>query len=207
MENKLHKIKVQLKSGSEKLKFGDKEIQISLLDFWRWSVSDLLSNTIRGRFAEFIVKSALEINGNILRVEWDSYDLKTDDGIKIEVKSSAYIQSWEQEKYSEINFSIKPTRHYDAENKFKRGSAKRHADLYVFCILNHKNQETINPLQLEQWTFYVLSTFNLEKNYPNKKSISLKKLDSWTKPVNYFQLNEKVRETYQNMISVQKITP
>jgi hypothetical protein len=39
-------------------------------------------------------------------LEWNAHDLETDDGIKIEGKSAAYIQSWEQKKLSEIRFDI-----------------------------------------------------------------------------------------------------
>ena len=49
---------VVLKTGDEKLTSGEKELDFSLLDFWRWSVSDILSNATRGILAEFIVAKA-----------------------------------------------------------------------------------------------------------------------------------------------------
>lgn len=43
-------------------------------DFWKWGFSDLLSNSLRGIFAEFLVGNALDCL-NESRVEWDAYDL------------------------------------------------------------------------------------------------------------------------------------
>jgi len=74
------------------------------MDFWKLSVSDLLSNTTRGTLAEFIVAMAMDIDLSNFREEWDAYDLETKNGIKIEVKTSAYLQSWFQKNYSKIIF-------------------------------------------------------------------------------------------------------
>jgi hypothetical protein len=82
-------IKATLKSGNENLSFNGENIAYSLLDFWQWSASDILSNSTRGKFAEFIVGSSLSLKIDNLRDEWDAFDLFTEDGIKIEVKSSA----------------------------------------------------------------------------------------------------------------------
>ncbi len=46
----------------------------TILDFWQWAYSDLLSNRNRALFAEFIVGTALGVLGQP-RVEWDSVDL------------------------------------------------------------------------------------------------------------------------------------
>lgn len=40
-------------------------------------VSDLVSNSIRGKLAEFIVAKALGVDTNMARDEWQSYDLLT----------------------------------------------------------------------------------------------------------------------------------
>ena len=77
------------------------------MDFWSWNQSNLLENLTRGILAEFIVKEALNIQ-NEIRTEWEPYDFKTEGGIKIEVKSSSYIQSWEQKKFSLIEFGVEP---------------------------------------------------------------------------------------------------
>ncbi len=63
-------------------------------------VSDLLSNRNRSIFAEFLVGAALGVLDKP-RVEWDAFDLIYQ-GKKIEVKSSAYLQSWQQNSPSRI---------------------------------------------------------------------------------------------------------
>ncbi|MEK3854076.1 hypothetical protein [Cytobacillus sp. FSL H8-0458] len=61
----------------------------TLIDFWNWGFSDLLSNSLRRVFAEFLVGSALD-SLNQSRIELDAYDLIYR-GKKIEVKSAAYV--------------------------------------------------------------------------------------------------------------------
>lgn len=90
----LKNIKANLKNGEEKLFYDNESLTFSLLDFWRWSVSDILSNATRGRLAEFIIATAVNIDIKQIRDEWGAFDLETPSGIKIEVKSAAYLQSW-----------------------------------------------------------------------------------------------------------------
>jgi len=53
---------------------------------------------------------------------------------------------------------------------------KRQGDIYVFCVLHHKDKTTIDPLNLEQWDFYILSASILNEQFPTQKSISLSSL-------------------------------
>ena len=73
----LKAIKAKTKTGNEKLTYEGSETNYNLLDFWRWSVSDILSNATRGIFAEFVVGTAIGLNPENLRNEWDAYDLTT----------------------------------------------------------------------------------------------------------------------------------
>jgi hypothetical protein len=51
-------------------------LETELIEFWQWSISDLVSNVSRGVLAEFIVAKALEINTvSNVRDEWAAYDL------------------------------------------------------------------------------------------------------------------------------------
>lgn len=203
-EVKLKAIKAIPKSGSEKLTFENTETKYSLLNFWQWSVSDVLSNATRGRFAEFIVGTAIDLDAKDLRDEWDAYDLTTKEGIKIEIKSSSYIQSWRQFDFSTISFSIKSAKHWDAENGMSRGEAKRHADLYVFCLLKHKEQETIDPLKLEQWEFFVVPTYKLDNYTRSKSSITLNSLLKITENIDYNKLKEKIEKVYNEQVEYYK---
>lgn len=106
MKNNLERLETQPKSGNEAFHLNGGNLDINLLSFWRWSTSDIVSNATRGVLAEFIVVKAMGNISSSVRNEWDAYDLETDDGIKIEVKSAAYIQSWHQDKLSTISFLV-----------------------------------------------------------------------------------------------------
>jgi len=75
----------------------------TVYDFWRFAMSDLLMNNVRGYLAEFLVARAVQAVGQ--RIEWDAFDVLTPDGVKVEVKSSAYLQVWDQRAPSRILFS------------------------------------------------------------------------------------------------------
>ena len=201
MEN-LKTISTIPKNGNEELSFNEINIGFSLLDFWKWSVSDLMSNATRGRLAEFIVGTSVGLNPENLRDEWDAYDITSDNGIKIEVKSASYIQSWSQREFSKISFSIKKAKFWDADNGMSRGEAKRHAEVYVFCLLKHKNQETIDPLKLEQWEFYVLPTYKLDNYERSQFSITINSLRKLTEPIEYVLLKNKIEKCYQEQAKI-----
>ncbi|MGP4714858.1 MULTISPECIES: hypothetical protein [unclassified Psychrobacter] len=168
-------LEVERKSGEEAFHIEGNSLNLNLLSFWQWSSSDLVSNTLRGILAEYIVGSALGEN-NAHRVEWDDYDIETKEGIKIEVKSSAFIQTWNQEKISTIQFGIRPTTQWDDKTNARSTKSIRQADIYVFCLLKHKEQKTIDPLNMSQWEFYVLSSDTLNQSVGLQKNITLSSL-------------------------------
>ena len=170
----LSKIHPAKKSGEEFFTLNQQKLNFKLKNFWQWNQSNLLENRTRGILAEYIVKQALEITSEN-RVEWDSYDLKSNTGKKIEIKSAAYIQSWEQKKFSTIRFNIARTIG-NTDNPNYDGKEKRWTDFYIFCLLAHKDQSTINPLNLRQWEFYILDTNKIEDNISNQKTIGIKSL-------------------------------
>jgi hypothetical protein len=166
------------------------------LDFWRWNSSDLLSNATRGRLAEFIVASALDVDLIGSRDEWDAYDLLTKEGVKIEVKSSAYVQSWMQKSPSKISFGIKKSHCWDEETTKRVTIAIRSADIYVFCILHHDRKETSDPLNFDHWEFYLVNTEELNSRAGNQTTINLNSLRRLTASVTYLSLKEKVERSF-----------
>lgn len=52
----------------------------------------------------------------------------------------------------------------------------RRSDVYVFCLLHHQDKQTLDPLDLDQWTFYVLPTRVLDERCPVQKTIRLSSL-------------------------------
>jgi hypothetical protein len=143
-------------------------------EFWEWAYDDLLTNTTRGLLAEYILATALGI-GDEKRREWANHDLEFDD-VGIEVKSAAYVQTWEQTRPSEITFSIRTAHGWDDSCKTRADNAKRSAAVYVFCLLEGEDREQIDPLDVAQWTFYVLSTSELDRLVPTQKTIRLGRL-------------------------------
>jgi len=187
-------INVRRKRGKERFKEHRRDIKSSLLDFWQWSSSDLTNNALRGTLAEFIVAMVIG-KADGVRMEWDSYDLEYRSKC-IEVKSAAYLQTWDQDRHSAIGFDIHPsclvcTGRY----------ARRRAHLYIFCLLAHKNKKTINPLHLDQWEFYVLSKKKLNKAVGAQKRISLGRLlELHPRKASFSQLRKAINATIREML-------
>jgi len=185
----LAEIKTEQKSGAEKFLMNGIEQSFSLIDFWSWNQSDLIENRTRGILAEYIVKNALDVKNND-RIEWDDYDLITETGLKIEIKSAAYIQTWAQEKFSNISFDISVN---------KRSKSERKSDFYIFCLLDCKKQNQINPQDLDQWTFFLVETTEINNVLNSQSSITLNAL---RKKLNHFECKyyelKKLIETIGN---------
>jgi hypothetical protein len=172
----LPQIEPTRKEGKEPFTYNKEEIGITLLNFWQWANSDLIDNTARGVLAEFIVATALKLHMGV-RKAWTPCDLTLTKEIGIEVKSAAYIQSWKQKNRSKIIFSIKPARAWNGQEGKLENERKRHAQIYVFALLKHDKKPTIDPLNLDQWTFFVISTKRLEEVFSKEtKSVSLERL-------------------------------
>ena len=163
----------------------EKGEEFTVGDFWKWAFSDLQANNIRGILSEFIIAKALDINLHI-RNTWDDYDLTTKDGIKIEVKSGGYLQTWRQRELSNIVFSGLCGQEWDPANNRRGGEAKYRADIYVFAVQSVVTHDAFNPLDLAQWEFYVVPKAALEKR--KVKSISLGTVRKITNPVLYRDL-------------------
>jgi len=166
------------KSGGELFRSETAKHPYTLLDFWAWSTSDLVSNTTRGVLAEFIVAMALGIDmRSAIRDEWAGWDLTTPEGIKIEVKASARVQSWFQKTLSNALFSIKEAKLWNADANKYGETAARHADVYVFAFLFHEEKHTVDPLDMHQWEFWVAPTSAINERLASRKSVNQKMLD------------------------------
>ena len=75
---------LRLRAGSEPFRLAATATDFTLLDYWRWSGSDLLSNAQRGVMAEFLVARALGTAGTP-RLEWGAFDVQTRKGDPIEI--------------------------------------------------------------------------------------------------------------------------
>lgn len=147
-------------------------------DFWQWSSSDLVGNALRGLVAEFLVARAAGVCSAV-RSEWDAFDVMTPSGVRVEVKSAAYLQSWAQRAESAISFDIRETVAWNPEtNAFSpEGERRRQAELYVFALLAHRDKATLNPLEVSQWAFFPLRASILNQHAKSQRRISLKRLE------------------------------
>ncbi|MFE3073140.1 hypothetical protein [Streptomyces sp. NPDC059247] len=131
----------------------------TVLDFWRYALPDLRSNTTRGLLAEFLVHRA--VGAARRNTEWESFDVLAPDGLRIEVKTSAYLQSWRQARLSDIRFSRLRGRVWTPEG----GSAAEqsyNADVYVFALHIARDHSAYDPLDIGQWRFHVASRAAVE---------------------------------------------
>jgi hypothetical protein len=173
----LDRLLVKPKTGNETFRLNRQDLAFTLGEFWRWSVSDLVSNATRGRLAEFIVAKALGIPTAGVRDEWRAYDLLMEpEGIKVEVKSAAYVQTWYQSELSKINFRTPKTHAYDPNTNKLAVDVIRQADVYVFAVLAHEDKGTIDPMDLDQWKFWVVPTSELNARMRSQYGITLPSL-------------------------------
>jgi hypothetical protein len=151
----------ELKRVAPSRKFTGKGIpaHISASMFWRWGFSDLRSNTTRGVLGEFLVACALGLQKKP-RTAWTSYDLEYK-GKKIEVKTTAYLQTWNYGKESRAGFRINPASDWDPSKGM--GKTKQfNADIYVLCLFKAR-KPSVSEIDVNQWIFWVLNRADVER--------------------------------------------
>jgi len=127
-------------------------------DFWRFALGDLRMNNARGYLAEYLVGTALGLK-SLQRIEWDAYDLLFGE-ITVEVKSSAYLQLWDQKRLSTLSFAgLQGTRYNPrAPDGGEDPQGRRfNAMVYVFCVQTATEHDLYDQLDVTQWDFYVVS--------------------------------------------------
>jgi hypothetical protein len=141
-EEKSHPaLTIQRRTGDEPLTENSAPLGPRLLDFWRWSTSDLSTNATRGIFAEYLVALAVG-SADGVRAAWDAYDIVTPSGIKVEVKSSSRWQSWFQKSPSLLLFGIRPTREWSSVTNELALDVKRQAGVSVAGRLDEAQMTT-----------------------------------------------------------------
>ena len=164
------------KSGREPFESTGQPLHASLVDFWSWHASGLLTNTLRGSLAEYIVGLAIDVDMDSPREDWATWDLTTRHGVKVEVKSAAYLQAWHQRSLSKISFNVSKRRGWDPKTAIEEHTPSRHADVYVLALFAHQDKSTANPLNVDQWQFWVVPTSWLDVRQRSQQSITLTSL-------------------------------
>lgn len=187
------RIPVSKLTGSEQFKnVGNKKF--SVLEFWQYGFSSLNSNVLRGALAEFIVENALKDSIEIeVRSPWGDYDVLYK-GKKIEVKCCSYIQDWDQNKLTTIQWSgLKAKELYYSEAVTKLSELNKladyKADIYILALFKHQDHETLDILDMDQWCFYVLTKDELRHSSGDRSSVSLARLEKHKhEPVSFNEL-------------------
>ena len=147
--------------GNEPLRVGGHDIAQTMNDFWRWSFSDFTDFSVRAAFSEFLVASSLELlsngNGRLRRTHDLLWSPQGGTGLKVGVRTAAYVQSDEAEHPEHILFPI-PNEHT--------------CNVYVFCVFKAMMQEE-SPLDTDLWDFYSLRSLAVGRGMPNRDFITL----------------------------------
>ena len=139
--------------GGEPLSVGGRDIALTVNDFWRWSFSDFSAFSIRDAFSEFLAASSLGLTADGLARPRRARNLiwspTGGSGLRISVRTAAYVQSAEAEHPDHIIFVI---------------PKKPECDAYLFCVFKGMT-DAESPLNTDLWDFYALCSGGLSGEY------------------------------------------
>jgi hypothetical protein len=98
------------------------------------------------------------------------------------VKSSAYLQSWNQRRVSAIIFSGLTGRSWSNESAGYSHERELRADVYVFAIHTCRQPDEYDPLNLRYWQLRVAGAAALREH--GARSITMRILDQIA-PIGY----------------------
>lgn len=114
------------------------------------------------------------------------------DGLRLEVKSGAYLQAWEQTRLSAIEFGGLNARTWSSSEGYS-ASGSYNADGYVFAVHTAKEHARYDALDLDQWSFWVLPVSAIAAT--GQRSIRLSVVERMAGPsVTYAGLADRIRE-------------
>ena len=184
-------------NNNGKFIFNNNELDFGILDLWKSKYSNIYN--MQDVIAEFLVEKALGIDKAQNTDYWTLYDILYRD-CRIEIKQTGYYHPWnENGKISEMRrFGItKANSKY--ENKESSNIYERQNDIYVFCLNVGKTKETSNPLNIDNWEFYIVPTKKINEVCKNYKSIGLNKVKKIATKVNYFEIKEYIDNLIDKM--------
>lgn len=149
-------------------------LDATLGHFWSWAYSNLLENTVRPVFAEFVVGTLLGATSGGRKV-WDAVDLRFRDR-SIEVKSAARVQAWAQRRPSPVMFDIAAKLPWNQDTNVWSPAPARSADCYVFCLYPEVDRSRANPLDVAAWQFWVVPTPRIDQVFGAQKSAALSRI-------------------------------
>ena len=105
-----------------------------------------------------------------------TYDHLSLHNINKENNTASYIHSSYQKRNSEIIFRVPRVNAWNDEGDMHSGYAKRQSDLYVFCLLKNNKPNRVDPMNVDQWEFYVIQTELIDKYLGDRDLITLSML-------------------------------
>ncbi len=150
-------------SGSEPFMIGKRPMSITVDDYWQWTCSNISNSGNLSILAEFIVASSIKvarIDTKMYGKMQGSYILLSPDGYRLDVISSAYIRSFDEEHPDHILFHV---------------ADKRMPDVYIFCVYKALEADR-SPLDLDLWDFYVLQATSLRNATRARDMITFRSL-------------------------------
>ena len=190
--------RAELLNGNEVFKQNGIELGFNVMDYWRFQFSNLVDNL--GYVAEFLIAQALSNDEPDNCNGWTVYDVGYR-GKRIEVKATSYWQSWKASHIisEQRNFSIRKT-YLDYQNN--KSDKARQNDIYIFCLDKGRDEKSSNPMNLENWVFYVVPTKVINEMFGDQKVLSLmrlEKIEKYGKGITYDQIKENVDNIIDNL--------
>ena len=158
--------------GTEKFTFNQQDLPFDVTEFWKFHYSNIYNQ--HDKIAEFIVSRALGITEPHNDLYWTLWDISYRDK-RIEVKETSYFHSFNEDGVvsKQRVFSIaKAHGDYDAEISGNKDFCRQN-DVYVFCLNTGDTKASSNPLNLNNWEFYIVPTAFLNQHCGEQKTISL----------------------------------
>lgn len=155
----------------------------------------LLTNELRGHVVEAMIALALEPEWSWCSGDYAAWDFERTDGVRMEIRQSAYRQSWAHAPHVKISrgFDIAP-RKFAWEGAYRKELTERAAQIYVFAYHDVRD-DTADQRDPDQWEFYVVPTSAL----PDQKSIRLTRLQKLAEPVKLSDLVETIAKVIEGI--------
>ena len=177
-------------TGNEKFIYNEQELDFGILDFWKYKYSNIWN--IQEYVAEFLIEKALGLEESQNTESWTLYDINYRNK-RIEIKETSYYHPWNEngkisnQRVFGITMANSNYEDQENENKFERQN-----DIYVFCLNTGKTKEEANPMDINNWEFYIVPTSTINELCGKNKTISLNKVKNIAEQVNYFEIKNYI---------------
>ncbi|MBR6223216.1 MAG: hypothetical protein IKQ71_07245 [Lachnospiraceae bacterium] len=170
-------------SGNEHFKYFDVDTDLSVMELWQWYFSDLFD--IKAVLVEYLVSKALGFESPYNIGYWTAHRLVYR-GKVIDLRVTSYVRSLLLE---------------DAMGSFVKSIdiRSKESDLYIFCMNTGKTYKDADPLNINNWRFYVIPTWYLKAECGKNKSIHHTKVQRLVKEIDFKELRKSVDDVIDRL--------